>query len=140
MVLRSQREQEVKTDTATCEFCRLVAEQNGFLSHNQSAVALFDRFPVNPGHTLIIPKRHTDSVFDLSASEWADIRELLLDVKRQLESRFHPAGYNIGVNYGRAAGQTIFHVHVHLIPRYYGDVVDPRGGVRNLKPNVVKYP
>jgi len=98
-----------------------------------------DGFAVSPGHTLIIPKRHVGSFFDLAASEVDAMTSLLKVAKVKLDEEFGPDSYNIGVNDGPAAGQTVPHVHMHLIPRYKGDVQDPRGGVRWLIPDKADY-
>jgi len=103
------------------------------------SLAFFDGFPVSPGHTLIIPRRHVASFFDLTDEEVADMLALARQVQTILDNRFHPDGYNLGVNIGLAAGQTVFHVHMHLIPRYAGDVSDPKGGVRGVIPAKQKY-
>ncbi len=115
-----------------CPFCRLPA--GAILAENESAVAFRDRYPVSLGHTLVIPRRHVSSYFDLDEAELLGIRRLLLRVRADLEASHAPDGFNVGVNVGRAAGQTVWHVHVHLIPRYAGDMDDPRGGVRNCIP------
>lgn len=98
-----------------------------------------DCYPVSHGHTLLIPKRHTGSFFDLSAPERDDLLGLLDRAKLALDEEFQPQGYNIGINDGAAAGQTVHHVHVHLIPRFDGDLPDPRGGVRWVIPDKAKY-
>ncbi len=121
-----------------CPFCRLPGER--VLEGNAHAVAIADGFPVSPGHSLIIPRRHTASLFDLTDEEALAVHDLLGRVKARLDSTNSPAGYNIGVNVGPAAGQTILHAHVHLIPRYPGDVRDPAGGVRNVIPGRGRYP
>src|SRR5690554_2400491 len=120
-----------------CIFCR--EPETEILCENRLARAFFDKFPVNQGHTLIIPKRHVVTYFDASKEELAAINELVFDVKEILDKRYNPDGYNIGVNVNHAGGQTIFHLHVHVIPRYEGDVEDPRGGVRKITPNSIKY-
>lgn len=120
-----------------CIFCQLPKET--IIAENELAVAIFDKFPVNPGHTLIIPKRHFADFFKATREEIGAIYDLLQEVKRILEAQFKPDGYNVGINAGRVAGQTIMHLHVHVIPRYQGDVDRPRGGIRNLKPNLVPY-
>jgi diadenosine tetraphosphate (Ap4A) HIT family hydrolase len=102
-------------------------------------VAFYDGFPVSPGHVLIIPKRHVASYFDLTSQEREAMTQMMLDVKLKLDERFHPDGYNIGINVGEYAGQSIFHCHMHLIPRYKGDVVNPKGGVRGVIPDKQKY-
>lgn len=106
---------------------------------NESAFAVFDAFPVNPGHTLIISKRHIESFFELTEQEMTDSILLLNKAKEEVQKRFNPAGFNIGVNIGSSAGQTVPHVHVHLIPRYHGDVANPRGGVRGVIPGKKDY-
>jgi diadenosine tetraphosphate (Ap4A) HIT family hydrolase len=110
-----------------------------FLAENELAVAFKDAFPVNPGHALIVPRRHVEGLFELSAEEQTALWSLLPEVKTRVDARHAPAGYNIGVNVGQAAGQTVGHVHVHMIPRYEGDVVDPRGGVRWVVPDRAAY-
>lgn len=106
---------------------------------NDLALAFFDSYPVNMGHMLIIPKRHFADFFEATDEEIIAINNLLHKAKKLLEERFKPDGFNIGVNIGYDAGQTIFHLHIHLIPRYKGDVEDPRGGVRHLKKELVPY-
>jgi len=106
---------------------------------NRLAWAKFDRFPVNPGHLLIITRRHITDFFHSTEEERAAINSLLEEAKLLLDDRFNPDGYNIGINCGSAAGQTIMHLHVHLIPRYKGDMDDPRGGVRGVIPEKQKY-
>ena len=120
-----------------CVFCSL--EVNDILVQNEMAQAIFDKFPVNEGHVLIVPRRHVASLFDLTPEEVMSIWRLVEQVKEMLNNRFHPDGFNVGVNEGAAAGQTIFHLHVHVIPRYYGDVPDPRGGIRKIKKSLVPY-
>lgn len=100
---------------------------------------IMDDFPVNKGHALIVLKRHHPEMFYLSYPEWKDLQDVLEHAKRQLDEQFDPDGYNVGVNCGLAAGQTIFHLHIHLIPRYNRDVENPRGGIRNFKKPLVPY-
>ena len=121
-----------------CPFCKVESERE-IIASSPLSVAVFDGFPVSPGHALIIPKRHVSSFFDLSKEERQDLLNLADSVKRILEERYHPDGYNIGINVGEAAGQSIFHVHMHLIPRYQGDVPSPRGGVRGVIPTKQNY-
>jgi diadenosine tetraphosphate (Ap4A) HIT family hydrolase len=101
---------------------------------NEFCYAIFDNSPVNKGHTLIIPFRHFSSFFDSTEDEKYAILELLDKAKLYLDGRYNPDGYNIGINVGKHAGQTIFHLHIHLIPRYIGDIENPRGGVRGVIP------
>ncbi len=122
---------------APCPFCHL--EVRDILIENRLALAFYDRFPVSPGHTLIIPKRHVASFFDLEIEEHKQIRELGRECRDILQRQFHPDGFNIGINIGKSAGQTVFHCHIHLIPRYLGDVANPRGGVRGVIPTRQNY-
>ena len=123
-----------------CLFCSILAERaRTVFAENESFVAVFDEFPVNKGHALIIPKRHIHTVFELPNSEALDLLSILRLAKDELDQRFRPDGYNLGINSGEAAGQTIPHLHIHLIPRYEGDVEDPRGGIRNFKSPLVPY-
>ena len=121
-----------------CPFCSLSADVD-IVCETQTCVVFYDKYPVSPGHTLIIPKRHVSSYFDLSPQERQDMDTMLQSVKRMLDKRYHPDGYNIGINVNEAAGQTVFHVHMHLIPRYHGDVPNPKGGVRGVIPDRQKY-
>ena len=119
-----------------CRFCatREVTRQN------ELAYCERDSYPVSPGHSLIIPFRHCASFFDLTAEEVAACMELLADERRSVDSEFNPDGYNVGINVNAAAGQSIFHVHIHLIPRYAGDSPRPQGGVRKVIPEKADYP
>ncbi len=110
----------------SCPFC----EPHEELFGNEFAYVKIDEFPVSPGHVLIIPRRHVSSWFYLTEEEHAAAATLLVQTKTYLDSRYSPEGYNIGVNCGEAAGQTIPHAHLHVIPRYKGDVPNPRGGIR----------
>ena len=121
---------------AGCPFC---PPATPVVASNGSAFAIRDAFPVNVGHTLILPRRHFSSWFDASAEKRQAILELVNRVKHALDSEFAPAGYNVGINDGEAAGQTVMHLHVHLIPRYAGDVDDPAGGVRFVIPERGNY-
>jgi diadenosine tetraphosphate (Ap4A) HIT family hydrolase len=120
-----------------CPFCSLPPDRA--VLANDRAVAIRDGFPVSPGHTLIIPRRHVGSFFEVTDEERADLMQLLAQARQGLEQEFLPAGYNIGINDGAAAGQTVPHLHIHLIPRYAGDRDDPRGGVRWVLPDKAAY-
>jgi diadenosine tetraphosphate (Ap4A) HIT family hydrolase len=120
-----------------CVFCS--CENEEILFSNDIAFVIKDSSPVNPGHLLIIPFRHIDNYFNLTTQERRAIATLIEKAKEYLVERYAPDGYNIGVNIGEAAGQTIMHVHVHLIPRYYGDTPNPRGGVRGVIPEKQAY-
>lgn len=121
-----------------CPLCDRV-EHAERLASSALAVAFLDGFPLNPGHALIVPRRHVADLFELSGDEQVALWTLLPVAKRVIDARYAPAAYNIGVNVGAAAGQTVGHVHVHLIPRYSGDVPDPRGGVRWVIPKRAAY-
>ena len=109
------------------------------LTQSADAFVIRDGFPVSPGHSLIIPKRHVTSFFDVTEAERIDLMRLLDWARADLSRQFRPDGYNIGINDGPAAGQTVPHVHLHLIPRYSGDLDDPRGGVRWVLPEHAAY-
>jgi diadenosine tetraphosphate (Ap4A) HIT family hydrolase len=110
-----------------------------WINENDYAVALRDTYPVSPGHTLIVPKRLVGSVFELTPIEVQGCWDLLSAEKKRLVDEFKPDGFNIGVNIGEAAGQTIWQAHFHLIPRYRGDHSAPRGGVRAVIPGKANY-
>ena len=121
-----------------CLFCK--TDLSSQVSENELCYARRDRFPVTEFHTLIIPKRHTANYFDLYESEIDAIHQMLNKIKRGIEEQDDlVTGFNIGINVGEDAGQSIFHVHVHLIPRRKGDVDNHRGGVRGVIPHKQKY-
>jgi len=126
-------------DITNCIFCDRFIDRE-YIMENELSFAFYDQFPVNKGHVLIVPKRHYVDYFDSTPKEIAAFDDLINRVKKFLDDRLCPDGYNIGINIGEAAGQTVFHLHIHLIPRYFGDTKDPRGGIRNLKKPLVKYP
>lgn len=113
-----------------CPFCNLTADK--YLDQNDVGFVIRDLFPVNPGHTLIIPKRHVSSIFMLSREEVDGLWQLMQRAKVQIDAAFEPVDYNIGINDGPHAAQTVPHVHIHLMPRYLNDTADSRGGVRNI--------
>jgi diadenosine tetraphosphate (Ap4A) HIT family hydrolase len=129
---------DASTSPSPCPFCQRLALRD-LLAENEHAVAFKDAFPVSDGHSLIVPRRHVSNLFDLSEVERAAVWSLLPVLKQRLDARHAPAGYNVGVNIGEAAGQTVGHAHVHLIPRFPGDVSDPRGGVRWVIPERAAY-
>jgi len=114
-----------------CIFCR---PQREILASNAHAIAVFDTYPVSPGHSLILPRRHVVTVWDLSDAEYAACYALVRGLKPVLEERFKPDGFNVGVNCGEAAGQSVWHAHIHVIPRFKGDTPNPKGGVRHVIP------
>lgn len=120
-----------------CPFCTLPAGRIVMADH--LAVVIRDGFPVSPGHTLILPKRHVGSFFDITEEERRAMLALLDAAKAGLDAEYHPDGYNVGINDGPAAGQTVPHSHIHLIPRIGGDRDDPRGGIRWILPEKAQY-
>lgn len=119
-----------------CLFCT----PRGVTRQNELAYCARDSFPVSPGHSLIIPFRHCADFFDLSGDEMAACMDLLVSARKDLDAELKPDGYNIGVNIGPAGGQSVMHVHIHLIPRYAGDHPRPQGGVRQIIPDKADYP
>lgn len=122
----------------SCIFCEKVNSKE-ILFENDLAIAFFDGFPVSKGHTLIIPKRHVATYFEVTKEEAAAMKDLADKVKKFLDSQYKPDGYNIGLNCGEYAGQTVMHCHMHVIPRYKGDIENPRGGVRKIIKSESKY-
>ena len=120
-----------------CPFCTLPPER--IIDSNNLALVIRDGYPISLGHTLIIPKRHIGSWFEIAQAEQQALLDLLAKAKAVLETEFKPDGYNIGINDGPPAGQTVPHLHMHLIPRYKGDLEDPRGGVRWIISEKAKY-
>ncbi|MFP4178050.1 MAG: HIT family protein [Acholeplasmataceae bacterium] len=117
-----------------CVFCEALKDQRRIIAENERAFAIYDRYPVQEGHALIMPKRHVESFFDLEQEEVNDLFALAKKVRTSIDRKHHPDGYNLGINDGVHSGQTVMHVHLHLIPRYRGDVPDPTGGVRGVIP------
>ncbi|HVC12206.1 MAG TPA: HIT family protein [Burkholderiales bacterium] len=121
---------------AACIFCQPERE---IIAANARALAVFDKFPVSPGHALVLPRRHVASLWELDPEEYAQCFALVRELHPFLEARFRPDGYNVGVNQGQAAGQSVWHAHIHVIPRFAGDNPDPLGGVRNVIPRKGRY-
>lgn len=121
-----------------CPFCRRIATGE-FEGGSAGGVFFPDACPVNPGHTLIVSRRHVADYNGLSEEEQAAMWSLIPEVCRRIGQERQPAGYNIGINVGAAAGQTVDHAHIHVIPRYSGDVEDPRGGIRWVIPSRARY-
>lgn len=124
--------------TTPCPFCARISA--GQVTHqNDLAVAFPDGFPVSEGHALVVPRQHEADFFALAPA----VQEAMLALLRQLQAdvagQLKPDGFNVGINVGAAAGQTVGHVHLHLMPRYAGDVEDPRGGVRWVIPAKAPY-
>ena len=122
----------------TCIFCDM--EENRIIAANDLAYVIYDGFPVTEYHSLIISIRHAATYFDLSAQEREACHQLLIESKENILGKDSTVdGFNIGMNSGESAGQTIFHCHIHLIPRRTGDSANPRGGVRGVIPNKADY-
>ena len=119
-----------------CLFCK---DARGVSLTNELAYSARDSYPVSPGHTVVIPRRHVASFFELTPEEINACMALINEERKLLDEAFKPDGYNIGVNIGSAAGQSILHVHIHIIPRYEGDVENPQGGVRHVIPRKGHY-
>jgi diadenosine tetraphosphate (Ap4A) HIT family hydrolase len=119
-----------------CIFCN---RQRPRLAETELSLALLDDYPVSKGHALVIPKRHVASIWEMTTEEYVDAFALVRQVKDLIREQFKPDGFNVGVNCGEAAGQTVFHAHIHLIPRYTGDVPAPKGGIRNVIPGKGAY-
>ena len=118
-----------------CPFCY----ETNYESEGDLTFTKTDSYPVSKGHTLVIPKRHISSYFECTDNERLELWSLVEQVKTELEDTFAPDGFNIGINVGEVAGQTVPHMHIHVIPRYSGDIDDPRGGVRGVIPEKQKY-
>lgn len=118
--------------TQDCPFCSLSGAH--VVARGHLTTTLRDSYPVSPGHTLVIPNRHVESFFEIDAEEQAEILAAVREAKLVLDGDLRPDGFNIGLNIGVAAGQTVMHAHVHIIPRFHGDVADPRGGIRHCIP------
>jgi diadenosine tetraphosphate (Ap4A) HIT family hydrolase len=121
-----------------CPFCARIRE-NDVTEADELVVAFPDGFPVSLGHMLVVPRRHVLGLRDLTSREQAALMELAQRVETRLDGELQPDGYNLGINDGAAAGQTVDHVHLHVIPRYAGDLPDPRGGIRWLFPDKADY-
>jgi diadenosine tetraphosphate (Ap4A) HIT family hydrolase len=126
---------------SACPFCSIDYESQveKIIAKNEHAVLMLDGFPVSKGHSLVLAKRHIVSFFETSQQEKIAMLELLDRAKSYIDMRFKPDAYNIGINDGPAAGQTVPHLHIHIIPRYKGDNLDPRGGVRCVIPEKTIY-
>ena len=122
----------------SCVFCQRITSPD-VVAQSELAVAFPDAYPVSRGHTLIVPRRHESDFFALSEQEQRALFDLVVVVKSRLDGEFRPDGYNLGLNAGADAGQTVPHAHLHIIPRYHGDAVDPRGGVRWVLPDRAAY-
>ncbi len=137
--MASQKISAQTMKNSECPFCAPEIRER-IMAERGTVFALHDCFPVTAGHLLIIPQRHTPDWFSLTARERSDTEALILSLREKLQSEDPTiTGFNIGINCGASAGQTIFHAHIHLIPRRDGDAGDPRGGVRGVIPERQKY-
>lgn len=118
-----------------CYFCSV----KNFYLENDLAFAVFDDFPVSDGHMIFVTKRHCETFFETTYEEKIALFKLIDEAKKIIDKKFSPDGYNIGVNVNKAGGQSVMHTHVHLIPRYLGDVENAKGGVRGIIPNKQVY-
>ncbi len=118
-----------------CIFCYKNINKNKILAETKNFYAIRDIYPVSNGHNLIIPKNHLNNFFELDTNLYFELWNFVSNIKNTLDIKHSPDGYNIGVNCGKAAGQTVFHLHIHLIPRYNGDIENPKGGVRGVIPD-----
>jgi len=134
-------ELQIVSQLKQCPFCEIanLHSHQRIIAENEHAFLIRDGYPVSDGHSLIIPRRHLSSFFEATGAERLALLQLLDTAKSCVDSEHHPDGYNIGINDGAAAGQTVPHLHIHLIPRYENDVVDPRGGVRWVVPEKADY-
>jgi len=123
--------------TETCPFCGIPKDR--IIVANDAGTAIDDAFPLTWGHSLVAPKKHVSSIFQLPVHERTELWELVGKVRKLLLDKLKPDGFNIGLNDGSAAGQTLHHAHIHIIPRYDGDVKDPRGGIRWVIPEKATY-
>jgi ATP adenylyltransferase len=121
----------------SCPFCH--PDPTQIFLETDLILAFWDRYPVSPGHALLTPKRHVANWFQATPEEQQALTHAITHARQEIEKHHKPDGYNIGINAGKAAGQTIDHLHVHLIPRYDGDQDDPRGGIRNIFPDKARY-
>jgi diadenosine tetraphosphate (Ap4A) HIT family hydrolase len=136
--VRSSRMGTVGPPPLDCVFCERLRGKD-FVVANDLAMAFLDAFPLSDGHCLVVPRRHEADFLALTQEELAAVWGLVPAVRRYIEAKNVPAGYNIGINVGEAAGQTVGHAHLHVIPRHQGDVPDPRGGIRWVIPAKAAY-
>jgi diadenosine tetraphosphate (Ap4A) HIT family hydrolase len=124
-------------ESVTCLFCS--PDDRDIIVKNSFWYAQWDKYPVSKGHMLVIPFRHVQNCFDLSVDERSSMFELIDACKKRIDEQYAPDGYNIGTNIGYVAGQSVMHCHIHVIPRYAGDIDHPRGGIRGVIPHKRDY-
>jgi len=123
----------------SCLFCDRNFIDENVVEEDDYCYAIYDNYAVTEGHALIIPKEHVNDFLSLRSDKRTRLIGMVNKMKKRIDEMFEPDGYNIGINMGQAAGQTVPHLHIHLIPRYEGDMEDPRGGVRGVIPEKQKY-
>jgi diadenosine tetraphosphate (Ap4A) HIT family hydrolase len=126
-------EQTALAEGEECRFC-LTKPGRRIMIEGKFGFAAWDRHPASPGHFLVMPYRHFSDYFDISDEEREELWRLVAEGKKMADEKYSPDGYNIGINVGQWAGQSIPHLHIHVIPRYKGDVENPKGGVRGVIP------
>lgn len=128
-------------DIYKCPFCEPSKQElsDRIIATGPHFYSIYDAYPVSPGHALIVANRHIASIFEIYLEEQEALFSIIKKTKSVVDAAYHPNSYNIGLNDGQAAGQTVHHLHIHLIPRYDGDMDDPRGGVRLMFPDKAKY-
>ena len=123
-----------------CLFCdKNNKEKHNIILENDLFYSRWDNFPVSSGHAEIVPKKHIVSFFELTKDDILQLYDLIIKTKKIISEKYNSDGYNIGLNEGNAAGQTINHLHIHIIPRYKNDIKNPRGGIRNIIPDKGNY-
>lgn len=138
---QTKRYSQINHQLHDCLFCQMAngKKEVPYFAKFEHCYIIKDQFPVSPGHLLIIPYVHTENWFTATEEVRLDIMKALSFAKTRLVDEYHPQGYNIGANCGEVAGQSVMHLHVHLIPRYQGDMENPKGGVRGVIPSKQKY-
>jgi diadenosine tetraphosphate (Ap4A) HIT family hydrolase len=137
--MENKRSNALEVLVPGCPFCEIAKNKEAQLVSSKAAFAFYDKYPVSLGHVLVVPQTHIGDLYDLKPTQLTSVWELVNETQKLLAERHSPDGFNIGVNTTEAAGQTVGHAHIHLIPRYLGDVKDPRGGIRWVLPATAKY-
>ena len=122
-----------------CFFCDILKNDDRHAAESKFFSARFSEVPVSEGNCEIFSKEHKENWFDISTEQWSDLYEIIKSVKKEIEKQYQPDGFNVGFNVGVAGGQSQKHIHLHIIPRYIGDVENPRGGIRNVIPDKGDY-
>jgi diadenosine tetraphosphate (Ap4A) HIT family hydrolase len=136
---RGERTQSAVESEDHCIFCERISQRDSLLRTDALCAAFYDTTPLNVGHILLVPTRHEPDFLALTELEFNAIWRMTSELRDLLDEELQPDGFNVGANIGEAGGQTIGHAHLHLIPRYWGDVLDPKGGIRCLIPARMRY-